>query len=665
MIKPEEIPDVLRYIDLFGTKFTFYTEENPKLYTPLGGFLTFLSILISIFIFVYPNLEDFKQKNPIIYKSIISEGQHKIKFGEEKIWLPWQISNNYFEFYNYTNKLYPIINYYYRENISENNIQILKTKQLSYKLCNETSMINKPDIYYLDKPLNELYCIDMDDILMGGSWKTEYEYYIEFNLFLCKNGENYYNNNENCTSLENLTNILQKFPEIHIYYPNLQYQPKNKSTPVVIIYKDFFYRLSKYSNKLSRIYLQKLIFNDNLGFFLPNAVNKTYWGINSIDSDFYINPDINDLYNINEESTSKIFSFNIFLKSDIIYYKRTYKNIFEIIGYSFPIMHVIYSIFKRITKCLKIATINKKLTELLFEKTTSQLNDKKRSINNIVKEKEVGRNSKQRRHSIVLPSSNNLSSFACSSAFFMNNKKNPGLFDIVKSQQNNIIIEQEMQESPESAKVKRQYKKSPLFVVSNVSNSNSNSKLSQYKLNKLSLSPKKNKSKFAKKEKENSEISIEQRNVNIQNIQNIQNLNNPSNSQSPCNTINIQVKNLFPFRYYFCLIFINNVSLDKNSTCLSKKFWKVQNFLCKMFDISSYITLYVEFNRLKEFIDKPILKIIEKKNKINVNNAMFSKEVSEDFDNNQFLMFGRSRVKSNNNIFRSGHNKKNDNRISE
>ena len=84
-----------------------------------------------------------------------------------------------------------------------------------------------------------------------------------------------------------------------------------------------------------------------------------------------------------------------------------------------------------------------------------------------------------------------------------------------------------------------------------------------------------------------------------------------------------------------------------------------------MFDISSYITLYVEFNRLKEFIDKPILKIIEKKNKINVNNAMFSKEISEDFDNNQFLMFGRSRVKSNNNIFRSGHNKKNDNRISE
>ena len=654
MIKPEDIPTVLKYMDLFGSKFTFYTQENPKLYTPLGGLLSLLCIITSCFIFIYPNLEYFKQKKPILYNAIISEGQHKIKFGEEKIWLPWCITNYNSEFNNYTNQLYPIINYYYRENITEKNGYVLKSKQLSYKLCNETSMINKPDFYYLDKPLNELYCIDMDDLLMGGSFDNNFLYYVEFNLFLAKNKNINDKKNENYTSDEKLINYLEIFPEIHIYYPTIYYQPTNKLTPIIIIYKKFFYSLSEYSHKLSRIYLQKYIFNDNLGFFIPKKINSTYWGFHSIDSDFYINSDENDIKYINEQTFSKLFSINIFLTSDIVYYKRFYKNLFDIIGYSFPILSVIYSIFKKIAKNLKIIVINKHITELLFEKTATQTPEIKKKINFIGKS--IARNDRPRRHSIVLPSSNNLSSFACSSAIFMNNnKKNPGISDILKNQQNNIIIEQENPPSPESIKARNSQKKSPLFSLLDLSNSNVNSKLSQSRMKKLSLSPCKSKSKFDKKK--NSEISAEQKNVNIQNLQN--------QSPSQSNTIITQAKNLFPLRYYFCLIFIKNIHLDKNNSCLSKKFFKVQAFLCQMFDISSYIALYVEFNRLKEFVDKPILKVIEKKNKINVNNERFSKDINEDIANNQFLIFRRNRNKSNKNVVKTGHIKKIENKILE
>ena len=35
---------------------------------------------------------------------------------------------------------------------------------LNYKLCNETSMGNKPENYKIDVPLNELCCLDQDDI---------------------------------------------------------------------------------------------------------------------------------------------------------------------------------------------------------------------------------------------------------------------------------------------------------------------------------------------------------------------------------------------------------------------------------------------------------------------------------------------------------------------
>ena len=45
------ITRLLKYIDCFGTKFNFYTERSRKLYTALGGILSFLSILGGTLIF--------------------------------------------------------------------------------------------------------------------------------------------------------------------------------------------------------------------------------------------------------------------------------------------------------------------------------------------------------------------------------------------------------------------------------------------------------------------------------------------------------------------------------------------------------------------------------------------------------------------------------------
>ena len=104
---------IIKYIDLFGTRCTFYSEKMPKLYTVTGGIFSILSILVCILIFVVFSLDDLKRKDPhITTSSIPSEGYRKIKFGEEKIWIPWRIvdyNNN--EFVNHTGVLFPIIYY--------------------------------------------------------------------------------------------------------------------------------------------------------------------------------------------------------------------------------------------------------------------------------------------------------------------------------------------------------------------------------------------------------------------------------------------------------------------------------------------------------------------------------------------------------------------------
>ena len=85
----------------------------------------------------------------------------------------------------------------------------------------------------------------------------------------------------------------------------------------------------------------------------------------SLNGDSYSTGNETDL--MNEGSTSRLYSFNIYLKSDIIYYNRSYKKIFLIIANGLPIVNVVFTIFKIITKIFKISSGNKKLTELLFE----------------------------------------------------------------------------------------------------------------------------------------------------------------------------------------------------------------------------------------------------------------------------------------------------------
>ena len=62
---------------------------------------------------------------------------------------------------------------------------------IDYRLCNETSMKNNSDSYLIDIDLDQIYCIDMEDLDMGGSWDNDFINYVEFDLYACKNGIDY------------------------------------------------------------------------------------------------------------------------------------------------------------------------------------------------------------------------------------------------------------------------------------------------------------------------------------------------------------------------------------------------------------------------------------------------------------------------------------------
>ena len=560
------VATIIKYTDLFGTRCTFYSEKMPKLYTVIGGIFSMISILVCILIFTIFSIDDLKRKFPITTTSSIpSEGYRKIKFGKEKIWIPWRIvdyNNN--EFINTTGLLYPKIYYYYGIKVKGTRDFNLTYTTLNYKLCNETSMAIENNTYQITVPLSELYCIEMDNLEMGGSWITEYINYIQFDLYYCEDGISYNETNLKCTSFNEIRDFIgnNNSLEIDIYYPVVQFQPTNKTHPIIVIYRNYFYHISRYSSKIDRIFLQENVLTDDLGWILTDEFNNSYWGLDSIRGDSYFTGNENDL--MNEGSNSRIYSFNLYLDPGIIHYKRSYKKLYIIFSDFFPVAYIIFVIMKTIAKLFKKVENNKKMIELLFE----NLKEKPNIFENNIKK---------------LKLDNQLDHGEGRFSINILNRKN-----------NNLKKSKFANEIPQAGSSKMNSHNLTLILNKNDSNIYNNS------IKGSSNYSKKVNSKFYEKHKKLMNNSVNQNLIHYDFLSKEENSKGNDNNEDNTNEKNNFIKQkLFPYKYYLCSIFIKNLNASEHNCFFSSRFTKIYAFLCQLFDITTYLLLHREFNLLK------------------------------------------------------------------
>ena len=646
------ICEFLKYIDCYGTEFNFYTEKNRKFYTPLGGILTFASIIFSIFVFISLNYSEFIQENPITSSYIIRENYTNIKFGEEKIWIPWRIRDYYNKKINHKDLFYPII-YYYKGKKNETTKGMDLTYDLiDYRLCSETSMVNRSDLYKINVSLDDLYCINMEDLNVGGNWQADFINYIEFDLYVCKNGINYNESDIKCTTYETIVNSsLNNSYEMEIFYPLVYYQPTNKSIPIVVKYKNYFYHFSRYSNKIDRLYLQKYIFYDDVGLFGKDIKNYSYWGQSSLLGDSYATNEGKDL--MNEGSTSRLYSFNIYLNSDIICYNRSYKKVMIIIAESLPIINVIFVLLGLVAKLFKVSSGNMKLTELLFvniKEKWKKFNDEKYNnhFNNIYKIKNNNNKNFQfykLRNSLVKKDSSNnnllninkpLNNIINKNSNISENEVSSSLFYLNHQQSlinnNNIIkIENEKKSSNSKNNDIIKYTRNSKNLMENYSNIISNDSFNKT-INNINI---------------NIRNNLDYDNIKKYQSSNRQSSKNGNKKLKKGERKNKKEKyyikqNLFPYKYYLYSIFIKNINVNNKLCCFPKKFINVYNFICQILDISSYLTLQKEFQTIKNTLMKEKYRdIIENKQKINVNDRTFNVDMKECLDDQKLSILGK------------------------
>ena len=164
---------------------------------------------------------------------------------------------------------------------------------------------------------------------------------------------------------------------MNIYYPVVHYQPMNKSNPIFVRYDNLYYHLSRFSNKIDRFYLQQHILKDDTGWIIKKEKTYSYWGYMSLSGDNYANGEGKDI--MNEGSSSRLYSFNLYLNFDVVFYNRYYKKMLSILANGLPIINSIFGIFKLIAKIFKMSAQNQKLTKLLFKNL--QKKNKKQKFN--------------------------------------------------------------------------------------------------------------------------------------------------------------------------------------------------------------------------------------------------------------------------------------------
>ena len=625
----EDSVTFLRYIDLFGTKCTFYNEKMPKLYTVAGGILSIISIFVCILIFIMLSLDDLRRKIPLTtISSNPADGYKKIKFGEEKIWITWRISDyNNNEFVKHTGLLYPIIYYYSR--IKDNNTKDfnLTTQKLNYKLCSETSMVYERKIYQINVPLNELFCIEMDDLDMGGSWMSEFISYIQFDLYYCEDGIEYNESNSKCSPFNKIMNYAKdnNSLELSLYYPMVQFQPSNKTNPIIIVYRQHFYHISRYVNKIERIYLQESVLSDDSGCIIKIESNNTYCELNSINGDTYFIGNENDL--LNEGSNSRAYSLNIYLEPGIIHYKRYYKKIYIIFSDYYPIAYIFFLIMKYISKIFKKAENNKKLIELLFENLKEkpnvfEKNIQKLRLKNYNSINNFGRLSfksyLKQRAEIAKNNNNGNNEFLNNEKIIaMKPKNSPDNRHSKKFQKfqstlmlntnNNCSIRNNHSSNSKDLNVYQ-----PISVINNVSNQNLMSNDAGYVAN-INLEKTKNK---------NSKFTSESIKPQPQKV--------------------YMKEKLFPYKYYLFSVFIKNLNTSKENIFFNQRFSKIYTFFCQLFDITTYLTIQIEFIELKKtIINEKDINIIEKVKKININNSNFIKDSNNCIEENKIYILAQ------------------------
>ena len=606
--------DFVKYFDFFGIRFHFYTNNQPYYQNFFGGLMNLIYIILCAVVFIFLSYDDLKMLNPTTTISDISDKEARIvELDKEKIWIPFRLVNWENQFIKHQGILH-IVPYFIEGKFDNVKGMDLKYHLLNYTLCNETSMAKKPDNYRINVPLSELYCIEQEGVLFGGHWNSKFLDYIEINLYLCDGNIMFNASDPRCKNTADFLKRQNSSIIFDFYYPVVQFQPRNLETPIAIIYKNFYYRISSFSHKLEKVYIREHILSDDKNMLTTNYKNSSIWGASLLYSDDYSL--VNEFDAISNSDLKLAYSLDIFMDNGFIYYTRSYKKILLIISNVFPIFKFLLYFIKKFTQHAKMSSTKRKLAGLIFE--FKEIKNKKIfAIENINKDynmynKKIIKASKINDHinkkgDIIKEKhiSNKITNFC----FYSNKEVNieNSMDFIIKNKE--VNKERKGKENKTKSNIKLREEKNPIKLLN---------KKELYLLGK-------NKNRTVSAPFQIRQIPIESKKLKDK-----------------------KLVHIFPYYYFFFDFFFDKLIYPQKFFCLHPSYFTVYNFMSRIYDISTHIILYKHFNLLNILVKKTYenddLAPSNQFKKINISDKKIIEKLNNDLKGRKSILFSNSLI---------------------
>jgi hypothetical protein len=381
-------------------------------------------------------------------------------------------------------------------------------------------------------------------------------------------------------------------------------------TPIAIIYKNFYYRISTYSHKLEKVFIREHILSDDKNMITTNYKNSSIWGASLLYSDDYsfaagFDP-------IANTESKDAYSLDIFMDNGFIYYTRSYKKLILIISNAFPIFRLLLYFFKKFTQHIKMSSTKRKLAGLIFE-------IKEVRSSNLFPRKIADINNDHKISSELLLSSSKVNSR-------INNNKIDDMHKYTSNKINKFYLNSNKEISLENS----------IDFINNIKGS----KLEDKNKSNISLEEN-NPIKFLNKK----ELLLLRKNVNL-------GISDPfqikENAMETKKSKQKNVKYIFPYFYFFLDFFLDKLIYPQKFFCLPSSYFTVYNFMCQIYDISTHIILFKHFNLLNKLVKKTHEKEDNCQhklfNKINISDKRIVDRINCDLKSRKSILFSNNLV---------------------
>jgi len=340
-------PSLFEYLDVIGLKFTFKVDGKENYRTNFGAFLSILYLFLLIGLFFVFGIDLYQRKNPKVSYNNKIVPHEEIYLSNHNFTLAFRVED-YLAKMIVNESIFHHELAYYKFVLKENGEWENVLGQLpTIQRCQDLNSTKGTEEFY-NISLASWYCIDFNNLIMGGNWDGDFVYGLLINTKQCQ-----FSKNSKCLKEQELKSIFQNEITGSNFYYSLMYlealpDMDDFDRPIKQYFNYKFESLSLKVQKRRLQYFKRVIIKNDKGWFFNDLEEKEYLSSDTIVSDFNFKDELNE---------DVVYSHYIYFANKVDIYNRSYIKIQEVIanigGFSkilYAILTYIYLLFGKYLK---------------------------------------------------------------------------------------------------------------------------------------------------------------------------------------------------------------------------------------------------------------------------------------------------------------------------